>query len=152
MTDTPDTFGNDDHFIINNTSVIIDDEKWINRTDLHRWVARVVGQDEFSLLLTNDTRIQQLNNDFRGKDKPTNVLSFPNDEGDYLGDIAISIETIEIEALQQEKEFYHHFTHMLVHGLLHLKGYDHDSEQDAEEMETLEIKILADTGIENPYI
>lgn len=149
MTDTED----DPHyFTINSAEIIINDEAWLNHGDLKSSISKVINDEEMSIMLTNDNHIQQLNNDFRNKDKPTNVLSFPADEDSYLGDIAISLETIEKEALEQEKDFYHHFIHMLVHGILHLKGYDHLTDEEAEEMETIEIKILADMGIKNPYI
>lgn len=107
---------------------------------------------EFSILLTNDPKIQQLNRDFRQTDKPTNVLSFPSDTQGYLGDIAIAFETIEREAIEQNKQLTHHVTHMIIHGILHLLGHDHMNDQEAEEMESLEIKILEDMGVKNPYI
>jgi probable rRNA maturation factor len=140
------------YFEIRNASISINDDGWLNHGELKSWIEKVVRHEEFSLLLTNDTHIQQLNKDFRGQDNPTNVLSFPDDTGNYLGDIAIALETIVREAKEQEKDFYHHFIHMLIHGLLHLQGYDHETDIEAEEMEALEIKILADMGIENPYI
>lgn len=105
---------------------------------------------ELSLVLTNDTAIQKLNHDYREKDKPTNVLSFPNDPP-LLGDIVMAYETIEHEAIEQGKEQEHHIRHMLVHGLLHLYGYDHITDEDADEMESLEAEILAKMGIKNPY-
>lgn len=149
MTDTQD----DPHyFVINKVEISISDDRWLAHQNLREYLKKIIKDEECSILLTNDTHIQQLNNDFRTIDKPTNVLSFPNDEGDYLGDIAIAIETISKEAKEQSKDFYHHFIHMVIHGLLHLKGYDHETDSEATEMETLEIKILADMGIENPYI
>ncbi len=149
MTDTPD---DPYYFQIQNAEITIDDDAWLTLTDLRLSIEKVINDEQFSILLTSDTHIQQLNKDFRDMDKPTNVLSFPDDDDDYLGDIAISYKTLEREALEQEKDFYHHFTHMLIHGLLHLKGYDHMTNDEADEMESLEIKILADMGIKNPYI
>ncbi len=114
-------------------------------------------QIEISLLLTNDKHIQVLNKQYRSKDKPTNVLSFPIDSVDStqevicLGDIIVSLETITDEALQQNKDFMNHFSHMLVHGVLHLLGYDHIKPKDAIKMESLEIDILQIMGISNPY-
>ena len=120
---------------------------------------------EISLLYTDDGHIQELNRDFREKDKPTNVLSFPDtplsnealaqsaiwQEPLLLGDIAIAKETLIREAEEQRKSFEAHFSHLLLHGILHLLGYDHIEDDEAEEMEALEIKLLAKMGIDNPY-
>jgi len=104
---------------------------------------------------------QQLNLQYREKDKPTNVLSFPSEvpeevlpmlEALPLGDLVICIPVVLCEAEEQAKQPLDHFTHMLVHGTLHLLGYDHEtSEADAEEMEALEIEIMAKLGVSNPY-
>ena len=117
---------------------------------------------ELTVTLTNDKSIKILNRDYREKDKPTNVLSFPmwnnmaeipNGAGEIpLGDIIIAFETIKREAIEQEKTLADHFTHMLIHGFLHLLGYDHIEEGDAELMESLEIKILKKLSISNPYV
>jgi probable rRNA maturation factor len=111
-----------------------------------------------SLLFTNDAAMQALNQKWRGKDKPTNVLSFPSGDGpagsdiEMLGDIALALETVTREAEGEGKTFDHHLTHLLVHGFLHLLGYDHETgEEDAEEMETLERAILAHLAISDPY-
>ena len=123
------------------------------------------GRDlEFSIVLTDDETTQALNRDYRGKDKPTNVLSFPmldsNDE-DFLppadqpmpvGDIILAYETIECEAIEQGKSMKDHYAHLLVHGTLHLLGYDHEDPHEADIMESLEIRILKKYGIENPYL
>lgn len=116
------------------------------------------GPVEVSVLLSNDDAIQVLNRDWRGKDKPTNVLSFPAQEDDsppgapiLLGDIAVAFETLDREAKAQEKSFADHFCHLLVHGMLHLLGFDHETDEDADEMEPLEIEILAGLGIASPY-
>jgi probable rRNA maturation factor len=103
----------------------------------------------------------KLNLEYRHKDKPTNVLSFPSDLPDEMaaildtfpiGDLVICIPVVLQEAIDQSKTPIEHFTHMLVHGTLHLMGYDHEtSDEDAEEMEALEIEILAKLGFENPY-
>ncbi|HCQ71413.1 MAG: rRNA maturation RNase YbeY [Alphaproteobacteria bacterium] len=106
---------------------------------------------EVSIVLTNDEHIRTLNRDYRGKDKATNVLSFPQDEPEMLGDIIIALETIQREANEQNKSFDNHFTHMLVHGCLHLMGFDHITDDEAEEMETLEVQILKQLNIKNPY-
>ena len=106
---------------------------------------------ELSVLLCDDARIQVLNRDYRLKDKPTNVLSFPQDDPIMLGDIVVSYETVAREAQNHNKTLVHHFQHMVVHSLLHLLGYDHMDEEDALEMEQLEVEILAKLHIENPY-
>ena len=117
-------------------------------------------QEQFnvSLLFTDDASVQTLNAKWRGKDKPTNVLSFPagdspmETEIEFLGDIALALQTVQRESLEEGKIFDHHLTHLLVHGFLHLCGYDHETgEQDAEEMETLERAILARLAIADPY-
>lgn len=117
---------------------------------------------EISITLTNDAHIRILNNDYRKKNKPTNILSFPMDDihVDYaespqetimLGDLILAFETIKEEALAQEKSMEEHFTHLLVHGTLHLLGYDHIEDKQAREMEELEVAILKKFDILNPY-
>ena len=112
---------------------------------------------ELSLVLTDDARIRVLNRDWRGKDKPTNVLSFPSadedddDPGPLLGDVVVAFETCEREAAEEGKRFEDHVTHLLVHGLLHLFGWDHEDEAEADEMEALETEILAGLGVADPY-
>lgn len=116
---------------------------------------------EVSVTLTNDAHIQSLNRNYRDKDKPTNVLSFPQldwstDEWQeepmlMLGDVVIAFETMDKEAKEQSKQLEHHFIHMLVHSIVHLFGYDHEENDEAEEMEALEIIILNSMGIKNPY-
>lgn len=107
---------------------------------------------EVSVVLANDAFIQELNKTYRGMDKPTNVLSFPQDEDYHLGDIVFALETIGREAAEQNKDFENHLTHLTVHGFLHLLGYDHETDDEAEEMESFEIRILDELGIENPYL
>ncbi len=116
-------------------------------------------QAQLSLLFSDNREIQRLNNQFRGKNVPTNVLSFPQLEikpgqsaGEILGDIAFALETIRAEAALENKSFDNHLTHLIVHGFLHLFGYDHMEENDAEIMEAHEISALAKLGIENPYL
>lgn len=113
---------------------------------------------ELSLLFTDDAHIRVLNCDWRGMDKPTNVLSFPAIQiapGDpvppMLGDIAIAFETVKTEAGLEEKPFDHHLTHLIVHGLLHLLGHDHEDDDEAGMMEELERAILARLAIPDPY-
>lgn len=106
-----------------------------------------------AVLLGDDLRIAELNKQFRGKDGPTNVLSFPGPRVDptFLGDIALAAETIAEEANFQGKRFEHHAAHLVVHGFLHLLGYDHEDPAKAEEMEARERAILATIGIADPY-
>ncbi len=113
---------------------------------------------ELSLVFTNDDSIQEINAEWRGKDKPTNVLSFPafplqpgGIPGPMLGDIVVARETVEREAVDLDKTFDDHLTHLLVHGFLHLFGYDHLEKDEAEEMEALETRILAGLGLSDPY-
>lgn len=113
---------------------------------------------EISVLLTDDAAVQALNRDWRGKDKPTNVLSFPASADDLpmgapmmLGDIAMAFETVVKEAEDLGKPLSDHFCHLVVHGMLHLLGFDHISDAQADEMEPLEIEILDGLGIKSPY-
>ena len=110
---------------------------------------------EFSLILADDTALQRLNASYRGKDKPTNVLSFPSGEEEqtgYWGDVIISMDTVEKEAAAQGKLGEHHLAHLMVHGLLHLQGYDHETDPQAAEMEGLEVEILKEINIPHPYL
>jgi probable rRNA maturation factor len=111
--------------------------------------ARLRG--DFSILLADNKTLRRLNRDFRGKDKATNVLSFPGMD-DHAGDIAIAHGVTKAEAKAAGKTFADHATHLVVHGVLHLAGYDHEHPKDAKVMEPLEVKILARLGIADPYI
>ncbi len=128
------------------------------------WLAAKQGQPfpaqptEVSLVFANDEMIREINSEWRNKDKPTNVLSFPaypltpgKMPGPMLGDIIIARETVEREAVELDKSFEDHLTHLMVHGFLHLFGYDHIETDDAEEMEALETRILAELGLSDPY-
>ena len=114
-------------------------------------VKACISEGEISIVLADNNFIQNLNHVYRGKDKPTNVLSFPQDEPGLLGDVILAYETIEKEANEQEKSFEDHLTHLIVHGTLHLLGHDHEDDKEAKEMEALEIEILEKLGIKNPY-
>jgi probable rRNA maturation factor len=107
-----------------------------------------------SLLLADNTALQQLNRDFRGKDMPTNVLSFPSPEAfhaESLGDIALAFETVQTEAQRDGKSFTSHLSHLVIHGVLHLLNHDHEKEEQAQIMESLEIAAMAHLGLDNPY-
>ena len=112
---------------------------------------------EVSVMLTDDESIRTLNRQWRGKDKPTNVLSFPAPEQPglegprHLGDIALAYETLVREAEEESKPLADHFAHLVVHGVLHLLGYDHETDEEADVMEALEVKALAGLGIADPY-
>jgi probable rRNA maturation factor len=124
---------------------------------------------QLSLVLENDAAVRNLNRDFRGKDKPTNVLSFaalddaplektrkgarlPTDTPIYLGDIILALETLKSEAKAQRKSLRQHYTHLVVHGVLHLLGFDHMRASDARRMEDLERVVLAGLGWPDPYV
>ena len=118
--------------------------------------ARVKGTSEVSVILTSDAEQRILNRDWRGIDRPTNVLSFPQIEpfgavSGLLGDIILARETLEKEASEQSVSFDDHFTHLVVHGFLHLLGYDHIKDDEALAMEGLETQILASLGVADPY-
>jgi probable rRNA maturation factor len=129
------------------------------RTLQHLHISQPV---EFCVKLTSDTESQRLNRLYRSKDSPTNVLSFPThvalkelsattQEPLLLGDIVLAFETLQTEAQTQDKKFNDHLAHLVVHGLLHLLGYDHESEPDASTMESLETEILSFFNIKDPY-
>ncbi len=117
---------------------------------------------EISLVLADNAMVQELNRRYRSKDKPTNVLSFPGQQLDphnledlndvHLGDVILAHETVAEESVRDEKSFQAHAIHLVVHGVLHLLGHDHVEEDEATFMENLEVKILQNLGINNPYI
>jgi len=121
------------------------------------WKAAGDGTAELSILLSDDAEVRVLNQDYRGKDKPTNVLSFPaGDEGAVgrprlLGDVVLALKTIEREAAAQSKLLTDHLSHLTVHGVLHLLGHDHETDTQATAMEALETEILSGLGIDDPY-
>jgi probable rRNA maturation factor len=133
--------------------------------DLRSWVCaaldggRHTGPCELSVRIVDAGEMRELNRVYRGKDRPTNVLSFPAgeqagmppDAGHILGDLAICAPVLHAEALAQHKRPRDHWAHIVVHGTLHLLGYDHEDPADAAEMEALEIRILAALGVDDPY-
>jgi probable rRNA maturation factor len=117
---------------------------------------------EISIVFSDDAYIKELNHTYRDKDKPTNVLSFPGYDDNLLtilpplepvplGDIVFALETIKNEAHIQNKSFENHLTHLFTHGLLHLLGYDHETDEEATEMEQFEVDVLSLFSIPNPY-
>jgi probable rRNA maturation factor len=159
-------------FVLPITEVLVVADCWQTEPDAEAVIQRAVaaaaetvnadiGEAEIAVMLTDDAGIRTLNSNWRGIDKPTNVLSFPalpqaspgspDDAPRMLGDIAIAYETTRTEADDEQKPFDHHLSHLVVHGFLHLVGYDHETDDDAEAMETLEQDILAQLGIPDPY-
>ena len=159
-----------------NLDIILEETNWqIIEEDSISNIATIVLRDfpvlrdsevELALLLTNDERIKKLNKEFRTKDNPTNVLSFPDHDINpkdlledlakkeyiYIGDIACSYETVRRESEEYGLSFYNHFAHMFVHGMLHLLGYDHElSKEDEKEMIQKEISLLEKLSIKSPY-
>ena len=148
-----------------NLDISIDDREWRvvpNLRKLARTAVLAVLPDDdvaIGLLFTSDARIAEINGQWRGKPSATNVLSFPASvttpvpvgEPRPLGDIALAYGVVSREALAQKKPLGHHITHLIVHGVLHLLGYDHENDDEAGAMEAREIMILAELGMENPY-
>ncbi len=133
-------------------------EKLIPLTDLKKVLKKNISI-ELAILLVSDAKMKNLNNSFRNKNKVTNVLSFPAQESFdgklnyvFLGDIILAFDYIEKESLAQNKTFENHLTHLILHSILHLIGFDHEEDSMAEIMENLEIKILKKLKISNPYI
>jgi len=131
-----------------------------SETDFERWAlaACAVGEGPGGLVIrvVDEDESRSLNRDYRGVDRPTNVLSFPFESPpgvvmDHLGDLVICAQVVAREAADQGKLPSHHWAHMVVHGVLHLLGYDHQRDDEAEEMESLEREILAGLGIPDPY-
>jgi probable rRNA maturation factor len=144
--------------------VVVASTRWRRAPQAARIVRRAIAaaapvrarNAELSLTLTSDRAIQALNRRWRGMDKPTDVLSFPapvrrRGAPRHLGDVVIAYETVASEAAAAQKPFGHHLAHLAVHGFLHLLGYDHESDQQAEAMERRERRVLARLGIPDPY-
>ena len=170
-----------------NLDVIVEDERWVEEVDFDAikvaeelknlafdFVEHEIAKGKHEILsigkklqlnvcLSNDEAVHKLNKEFRGIDKPTNVLSFAQvDEDEFwdslhdedeseFGDIILAYETLKREALEKNITVYAHYCHLLVHGFLHILGYDHQNDEEAEEMEGIETDILAVFSIEDPY-
>ena len=154
------------------TDIVIEDERWASVTGLEELIPNLAAETlravqlspesrSVSVALLSDAEVRGLNKAFRGKDTPTNVLSFPSSaamhtggrkgEPLFLGDVALAYETVVSEASAQGKTVLQHAAHLVVHGVLHLAGFDHDGDADAERMEAAEGAILARFGIPDPY-
>jgi len=149
--------------------LLVEAGAWPQEPKLHAMVSRalaatietarspIVPGAELSLVFTDDAHVRVLNRQYRGKDSPTNVLSFPGAPGKpgaygpLLGDIVVAEETVAREAEDQGLSFDDHLTHLVVHGFLHLLGHDHEDDAEAEIMEDMETRILARLGIADPY-
>lgn len=155
----------------------IDDDRWLKWYSPDQWhealqknvqlvidMLRILPKVEVSILLTNDEEIHALNAQYRHIDKPTNVLSFPNltdielrslpknsPHPIMLGDLVLSFDTLLVESSMEKKPFLDHFNHLVVHGMLHLLGYDHENDEDAEVMQEKEVMILKNLNVNNPY-
>ncbi len=156
----------------NSIDIAVEDARWTEAVpDLEAFVVKAVsaglgimpdsqaGPVEISILLADDATVQELNKTWRGKDKPTNVLSFPAADQplppgapEPLGDVVLAYDTLLRESAEQSKPLSHHLAHLLVHGTLHLLGQDHETgEAQADAMEALEVAALATLGIPDPY-
>lgn len=150
--------------------IAVEAGEWPVEQQLAEWVGRAAsavfaeigdtrpGRSELGVIFTDDAHIKTLNADWRDKDKPTNVLSFPafpeRRQGPLppmLGDIVLAAETVAQESALENKPLEHHITHLVVHGLLHLLGYDHETDEEADEMEAMERAALARLAIPDPY-
>lgn len=145
--------------------LLIEADAWRAVPDIEKLVLEAVAAarradaahpGEVTVVLAGDARVRDLNQQFRGKDAPTNVLSFPAPPlpagaPGPLGDVILAYETVAREAAGQRKSFAHHLQHLLVHGVLHLLGYDHETEAEAAVMEGEERRLLAGLGIADPY-
>lgn len=145
--------------------IACEDEEQPPPSKIEQWVGAALQHSprtslqraELTVRIVDAQEIRTLNSDYRGKDAPTNVLSFPADLPDHidlplLGDVVVCAAVVNREAREQHKPRDHHWAHMIIHGCLHLLGYDHINDRDAERMEALEVKILATLGIANPYL
>ena len=151
--------------------VVVRSARWRKRPSAKTIVKRAVlaaaeavstPRIELAIVLSDDSAIRALNRDWRDKDAPTNVLSFPaarpgtrpgkaRSASPYIGDIVIAYQTTAREAVAEGKPFNHHLAHLAVHGFLHLLGYDHESDRDADKMERLERRILKRLAVPDPY-
>ncbi len=148
--------------IVLDVQIAVKDETGLpSEEKLQFWLEKTISlfqpQAEVTIRIVDTEESQQLNLEYRHKDKPTNVLSFPFEappgmEMDLLGDLIICRQVVEVEAKEQGKTLLAHWAHMVVHGCLHLLGYDHIEDEEADEMEALETEIMHSIGFEDPYL
>lgn len=134
--------------------IVVLSEKWAafpQAEEVVKATLKVLRTKKFTLALSDDAHVQGLNQQFRGQDKPTNVLSFPQNQERYMGDVVMAYETLVRESESLDIPLAHHLAHLTLHGALHLQGYDHETPSEAEIMEAKEIKLLAKLNIPNPY-
>jgi probable rRNA maturation factor len=145
--------------------VVVESDLWSAHPEAEATIRRAIDAamlgagtgGDVAVMLTDDATIRKMNAQWRGIDKPTNVLSFPASESSavagelHLGDIAIAYETVAAESAAENKAFADHLAHLAVHGYLHLVGFDHETDAEAARMEQLEIRILSGLGIADPY-
>lgn len=147
---------------VRSIDIVLDDPNWKKvsapiRARMKRAALRALEREKakgsLTILLSNDAKLKELNALFRGKNKPTNVLSFPADPNPdaHLGDVAIAYGVVKREADESGKRFADHLAHLAIHGALHLLGHDHEKPKEAARMEGLEREILAEFGIADPY-
>jgi len=124
------------------------------RAQLKKWALAALEEDaEVALRIVDETEGRELNRDYRGKDYATNVLTFPlTDDPILMGDIVLCHAVVEKEALEQNKPVEAHYAHLVVHGMLHMQGYDHETDEEAEVMEELETQIVTNLGYADPYL
>lgn len=140
-------------------STVADAENLVRRAAREAASALHLGRSEVCVALSEDAQVAELNGAYRGKPAPTNVLSFPagpsipidDNDPQFLGDVVLALETLQREAAELGLSIEHHMQHLVVHGLLHLLGYDHTTEEEAQVMESLEVGILERLGIADPY-
>lgn len=143
--------------------IVVESELWAAEPRAEATVAAAISAaaahstrgGEVSILLADDSAVRDINRQFRGLDKPTNVLSFPAADTPatqgHIGDIVIAYETLRKECEAEDRQFVHHLAHLTVHGFLHLIGYDHETDAEADEMEALESRIMISMNMPDPW-
>lgn len=128
-------------------------ERVPSKKEFERWARRALGDDpkEVCIRVMDESEAKCLNQTFRHQNRATNVLAFPADEPNLLGDIAICSQVTATEAKEYGRPLHDHYAHLVIHGILHLQGFDHTNPQDTQTMQVKEVQLLASLGIRNPY-